>query len=108
MNRTQYQGYRHNYRDLRREARIEGRFRGLSPAMDLFLATFTRREREALTAEKAREEAHVLRSIAREAHPTSYSGRAYAHDAALRRDAINRAQQLDRLANELDGLEVKS
>ena len=102
MNRTQYQGYRHNFRDLRRQARVAGQFRGLSPAMELFLSTFSRREREALTAASAKAEAEVLRKIARDASPSSYSGRAYGHAAALRRDAIARAHQLDRLAAELE------
>lgn len=101
MNRTQYQGYRHNYRDLRREARLEGKFRGLSPAMDLFLATFTRREREALTAEKAREEAKTLRELARPAGGYS-GGRAYSHAAAIARDCQYRALMLDKLAAELE------
>lgn len=109
MNRAEYQGYRHNYRNLRREARIESRFRGLSPAMDLFLATFTRRERQALTAEKARDEAVTLRKLANEAGSGPYmGGRAYSHAAAFRRDSIARAQQLDRLANELDTLKAQA
>ena len=103
MNRSDFYGYRHNFRDLRREARIEGKFRGLSPAMELFLSTFTRREREALTAEKAREEASTLRKLAADARGSGYmGGRAYSNAMAISRDSIARAQQLDRLAAELE------
>ena len=101
MNRSAYQYARHNFSDLRRVARIEGRFRGLSPAMDLFLSTFTRREREALTADSARAEANTLRAAA---SPTlGYGGgRAYAVAQQVARDCAYRALMLDKLAAELE------
>lgn len=53
MKRKAYQYARSNYRSLRRDAVLEGRWRGYSPQTDTFLMGFTRRERRAITAERA-------------------------------------------------------
>jgi len=100
MNRTSYQYARSNYRSLRRDAVLEGRWRGFSPAVDTFLMSFTRRERDALTADSARAEAKTLRELAR---PAGYSGgRAYAVAQQVARDCAHRALMLDKLAAELE------
>ena len=103
MQRSQYQGYRHNYRTLRREARAAGKPSGFSASVDLFLATFTPRERAALTAEKARAEAAECRKASASAVGGGYSGgRAYAVGMQIKRDCDHRALMLDKLAAELD------
>ena len=101
MNRSAYQYARSNYRSLRRDAYQAGKPSGFSASVDLFLATFTRREREALTADKARAEAASLRELCRT--PAGYGGgRAYAVAAQIARDCQHRALMLDKLAAELD------